>query len=113
MMLMRADRTRVEPRLLHLLLNHLHQEGVTVSLQKATTNIRNLKTKEYLQLEINLPKVHEQPDLLHELETQLARLDKALEVADQVEYECGRLRRSLLQAAFTGELTRKWREANG
>lgn len=47
------------------------------------------------------------------LDTQLARLNKALEVADQVERECGRLRRSLLQAAFTGELTRKWREANG
>ena len=55
----------------------------------------------------------EQAEIVRILDTQLARLDKALEVADHVEAECGRLRRSLLQAAFSGVLTRKWREANG
>jgi len=54
----------------------------------------------------------EQDEIVRILDTQLARLDKALEVADRVEVECGRLRRSLLQAAFAGELTKKWREAN-
>ena len=62
---------------------------------------------------VPLPALSEQAEIVRILDTQLARLDSALSAADEAEEECGRLRRSLLQAAFTGELTKTWREANG
>ncbi|NBS70576.1 hypothetical protein EBT31_16925, partial [bacterium] len=54
----------------------------------------------------------EQEEIVEILEEQLARLDAGLTVADEVERKATALRRSLLHAAFSGELTRTWREAN-
>ena len=68
--------------------------------------------RKYLEAcSIPVPPVDEQAEIVRILDTQLARLDKALEVAHGVEVECGRLRRSLLRAAFSGELTKTWRNA--
>ncbi len=77
------------------------------------TTIKHLPKDRFKTLGIPLPSLSEQSVIVRILDTQLARLDKALEVADRVELECGRLRRSLLQAAFSGELTREWRLSNG
>ena len=74
--------------------------------------VPHISTKEISAIQIPVPEADEQQEIVRALDTQLARLDRALEVVDRVEVQCGRLRRSLLQAAFTGELTRKWREAN-
>ena len=75
--------------------------------------VPHISTKEISSFDIPLPPVDEQREIIRVLDAQLARLESVLRVADQVERECGRLRRSLLQAAFTGELTKTWREANG
>ena len=72
----------------------------------------NLAARDLGRFEVPLPDLHEQETIVKILEAHFACLDKALQSADRVEVECGRLRRSLLQAAFTGELTKKWREAN-
>lgn len=65
------------------------------------------------QMRIPIPTLDEQGTVVRALDTHLSRIENLLSVTDRVETECGRLRRSLLQAAFSGELTRKWREANG
>ena len=74
--------------------------------------INHLGKKALAAWPVPKPPAAEQEEIVRILDAQLARLGKALEVADRVELECDRLRRSLLQAAFTGELTKKWREAN-
>ena len=75
--------------------------------------VRGVNIRDLRQMPVPVPPDIEQAEIVGILDTQLARLEQSLSVADRVEAECGRLRRSLLQAAFTGELTKTWREANG
>jgi type I restriction enzyme S subunit len=112
MQLLRPDPTRISSRFLHLYLNLFHENGGTISMQTATTNIRNIKTSEYLKTEVLVPSISEQEEIVAYLEEQISRLDSTLAVADEIERKATALRRSLLHAAFSGELTRSWREAN-
>jgi type I restriction enzyme S subunit len=59
---------------------------------------------------IPVPPIAEQKRIVEILEEQLSRLDAALAVADAIERKTSSIRRSLLHAAFTGELTKEWRE---
>lgn len=58
-----------------------------------------------------LPSLVEQEKIVEILEEQLSRLDASLAVADAVEKRASALRRSLLHAAFTGQITKQWRES--
>jgi restriction endonuclease S subunit len=59
---------------------------------------------------INVPPLDEQNKIVEILEEQLSRLDASLAVANAIEKKASDMRRSLLHAAFTGELTKEWRE---
>jgi restriction endonuclease S subunit len=59
---------------------------------------------------IPVPPIAEQKKIVEILEEQLSRLDAALAVADAIERKTSATRRSLLHIAFTGELTKRWRE---
>ena len=77
--------------------------------QKGTTRPRiNLSIVRNLKL--NVPLLAEQQKIVEILEEQLSRLDASLALADVIEKKTSGLRRSLLHAAFTGELTKQWRE---
>ena len=77
--------------------------------QKGTTRPRiNLSIVRNLKL--NVPRLAEQQKIVEILEEQLSRLDASLALADVIEKKTSGLRRSLLHAAFTGELTKQWRE---
>ena len=75
------------------------------------TNINNLKEQQMLSTVIPVAPLDEQGRIVEILEDQLSRLDASLAVADEVEEHSAALRRSLLHSAFTGRLTRVWREA--
>ena len=94
---------------------HLENEfrGRTTHPLFTGTTIKHLPKDRFKTMAVPVPSRAEQQEIVDLTEAQLARLESVLRVADQVERECGRLRRSLLQAAFTGELTKRWREANG
>lgn len=110
MQLMRPDTKKVMPIWLHFFLTFLHSNGETIPLQTSTTNIRNIKTAEYMAVNVPIPSLSEQEKIVGILEEQLSRLDGSLMVADEIERKASALRRSLLHAAFTGELTKEWRE---
>lgn len=112
MQLMRPDLKTIRPSFLHHFLVFFHSDGKTIPLQTATTNIRNIKTKDYLKTPIPVPSLDEQDGIIQFLEEQLSHLDSTLAVANEVERKANALRRSLLHAAFTGELTRSWRESH-
>jgi restriction endonuclease S subunit len=61
---------------------------------------------------ISLPTLAEQKRISSIIESHLDGLQKGLDSADEIERKATVLRRSLLHAAFSGELTRSWREAN-
>ena len=59
---------------------------------------------------MQLPPLEEQVKIVEILEEQLSRLDASLAIADVIEEKASAMRRSLLHAAFTGVLTKEWRE---
>ena len=74
------------------------------------TTVTGIRQSELRQVLVPVPPLHLQKRIVEILEGHLSRLDAAMAVADAVEERAGALRRSLLHAAFTGELTEKWRE---
>lgn len=57
------------------------------------------------RFELVLPPIDEQMKMISSLEDHLSRLDVSVSMADAMEKQSNGLRRSLLQAAFTGQLT--------
>ncbi|MDP1720994.1 MAG: restriction endonuclease subunit S [Candidatus Nanopelagicaceae bacterium] len=76
------------------------------SLAKGT-NINNLKSSDIEGTKIPLPSVARQHQIVEILEDHLSRLDASMKIANKIEQDASSLRRSLLQAAFTGQLTRE------
>jgi type I restriction enzyme S subunit len=65
-------------------------------------------TKDYINsIQIPLPELKAQQDFLDLLESNFSQLEKSIEVSNIIERESASLRRSLLQAAFTGQLTKE------
>jgi type I restriction enzyme S subunit len=56
---------------------------------------------------VALPPIDEQHKIVELLEEHLSRLDASVSLADSMERQSNGLRRSLLQAAFTGQLTKE------
>jgi len=81
------------------------------SSTQTRTVLPKINIKELSRIEIPVPPLLEQERIVEILEDQLSRLDASLAVADAVEERSAELRRSLLHSAFTGRLTRVWREA--
>ena len=71
----------------------------------------NISPKEVLQIPFPLAPSDEQVKIVEILEEQLSRLEATLTIADEIEKKASALRRSLLHAAFTGNLTKEWRES--
>lgn len=60
-----------------------------------------------------LPPLREQQRIVHHIESLFAKLDEAKEQAEAVLDGFEPRKAAILHKAFTGELTEKWREANG
>lgn len=112
MQLMRPRRDLVDPRFLHLYLQTFYLRGETEPMQKASTNIRNIKASEYIRTEVPVPDMTTQLRLIQSVETvaaSCARLDEA--TADAAR-RGSVLRRALLDAAFSGRLTGRSTDAD-
>ena len=59
------------------------------------------------KLDIPVPIIFEQRKIVELLEGHLSRLDATVRIAETMEKQAASLRRSLLQAAFTGQLTKE------
>jgi restriction endonuclease S subunit len=75
-----------------------------------SNGIPHISTVELSALEISFPSLEKQRQLVIDIEEQISRLDASLAVTDVIEKKAFALRRSLLHRAFTGELTKEWRE---
>ena len=65
-------------------------------------------TKDYINsIQIPLPELKVQQDVLELLESNFSQIEKSIEVSNIIERESLSLRRSLLQAAFTGQLVKE------
>ena len=65
----------------------------------------HITKKSFDTIKVNIPPLPEQHKIVEILEDHLSRLDASVAFADSIEKQSAGLRRSLLQAAFTGQLT--------
>ncbi len=104
MQLMRAETRVMTPEFLELLLRQFHASGGTAALQTATTNIRNLKMKDYFVQVHAVPPLEEQDRIVAEVERQFSFIEAAERAVDAGLARSKGLRRSVLKAAFEGRL---------
>ena len=104
MQLMRPRKKDVLPVYLHYFLNHFHVAGHTEDLQNNSTNIRNLKTTEYMDVEIPLPPLVEQKNIVSRMDSMRAKTSEMVAAYDAKLTSAKNLRQSILEAAFAGEL---------
>ena len=90
----------VNSNYLHKFLKLQYLTGVTEKFQKNSTNIRNLQLKEYLQLEIPLPPLNQQKQIVATLDKAFASLDTAKANAEQNLQNAKELFDSYLQNVF-------------
>jgi type I restriction enzyme S subunit len=64
----------------------------------------HITKKSFDAIEVNIPPIDEQHKIVELLEDHLSRLDAALDDVKQAKIKAAQFRRSLLQAAFTGNL---------
>jgi restriction endonuclease S subunit len=92
------------------LFNYLaYQKETFLSSGKGMTQ-QNISQSILKSWPMPLPPLDVQVKVVEILEEQLSRLDASLAVADVIEKKASALRRSLLHAAFSGNLTKEWRE---
>ena len=83
--------------------NEIANKGTGTTFNAITAN--QLKT-----FKIPLPPLAEQRRIVGKLETLFTQLDAAVESLKKAQVQLHRYRRSILKAAFEGELTREWSE---
>jgi len=82
---------------------------LTGKMQGTTGRLR-LGTEALADLEIPLPPLAEQHRIVIKLEVLFTQLDAAVDSLKKARVQLQRYRRSILKAAFEGELTREWSE---
>lgn len=73
----------------------------------SSTATPSLRREDLENVQLVVPLLEEQLKIVALLESHLSRLDSMVELADAMEMQSSGLRRSLLQAAFTGQLTKE------
>ena len=81
-----------------------------ISKEKAGIALVNVNATKLKRIEIPLPPLSEQNRIVSKIENLFTQLDTAVDSLKKTQVQLQRYRRSLLKAAFEGELTEKWRE---
>ncbi|RKH21213.1 hypothetical protein D7V77_29865 [Corallococcus sp. CA041A] len=104
-------RPGLEPKFVGYFLRAPLMQQMIMSEQYGAT--RQALTKAMiLDFDVPLPPLNEQRRIVAKLEALLARSRRAKEALDVIPALLARFRQSVLAAAFRGDLTRDWREAN-
>lgn len=75
--------------------------------------LQHITKRNFENTSIPLPPLEVQQRIVERIETLFAKLDEAREKAESALESFERRKAAILHKAFTGELTRKWREENG
>lgn len=77
-----------------------------------TTRLK-LTQKRMLEIPIALPPLAEQERIVNRIESLFEKVDKASELVEEAREGFEKRRAAILEKAFSGELTKSWREENG
>ncbi len=98
---------KVDHKYMSTLLHSMWMSGFFNEICSNHVNQASVSIKRLEQVEVLLPPLSEQNKIVEILENHLSHLDASVEMADAIEKQFAALRRSLLQAAFTGQLTKE------
>jgi type I restriction enzyme S subunit len=98
------DPKEISPKFLLYYFEWFIKNGFASDLIKGVT-ISSLSQSGLRSMEVTYPPIGEQFKIVELLEDHLSRLDASISLADAMEKQAKGFRRSLLQAAFTGQLT--------
>jgi type I restriction enzyme S subunit len=104
--IIRITRKDLNPKFVMWLLNSPGIRQQIEMLASGTTR-RRITRKNLGTIDLPIPPIDEQNKIVEILEDYLSRLDASVAIADAMEKQSSSLRRSLLQAAFTGQLTKE------
>jgi type I restriction enzyme S subunit len=108
---LRVDPTLVDSEFMAFRLHALWQDGFFQEICSNHVNQASVSSKRLKQVEICLPPLAEQLEIVEGMRASLEGLERTSESVMTIEDAIGSMRRSLLQAAFCGNLTKEWREA--
>lgn len=104
--IIRITRNDLNPKFVMWLLNSPGIRQQIEMLASGTTR-RRITRKNLGTIDLPIPPIDEQNKIVELLEDHLSRLDASVAIADTMEKQSASLGRSLLQAAFTGQLTKE------
>ena len=105
------DKDRLHHSFLHKFLYFLYEAGVTETMQRQSTGIRNLQLKEYKLIDVPLPPIPEQQRIVAILDQAFADIEKARANAEQNLKNARELFDSYLQQVFS-QRGEGWVETN-
>lgn len=104
----------IDPAFVHLALTCLYLDGALNEYQTQTTNLRNLRFKDFLSgVVLPIPPRAEQERIVERVNEVRTAERRSLEKVARVPAILRRFRQSMLAAAYSGRLTEDWREAQG
>lgn len=83
------------------------EQDILTTCRKTGTTVASINTKALMNYSLNVPTSEIQRSILREIESQISLTDESAKYLENLASQGNRLRRSLLQAAFTGQLTRE------
>lgn len=102
----------IDPAFVHLVLTSLYLGGGLNEYQTQTTNLRNLRFRDFLSgVVLPIPPRAEQERIVERVGELRAAERRSLEGIARVPAILRRFRQSVLSAAYSGRLTEDWREA--
>ncbi|SNS86913.1 type I restriction enzyme, S subunit [Bacillus sp. OK838] len=76
-------------------------------------NSPSVRSKDFEKMPLPVPPLYEQKRISEKIERLLGKIEEAKQLIEEVKESFELRRAAILEKAFLGELTRKWREGNG
>lgn len=100
------------PKYLYYFIRKQFLLGDIQKLASQTTNIANINGEKLSSYPLSLPPLEEQQRIVEKLESMLGKIKQAKELIQESKDTFKTRRASILAKAFSGELTKNWREKN-
>ncbi|XFQ31191.1 restriction endonuclease subunit S [Klebsiella quasipneumoniae subsp. quasipneumoniae] len=108
----RLDKERAAPKYISYCLQSPQLRQVIENIARSTSGVNNINSKELASLEIPLPPLPEQHEIVRRVEQLFAWADTIEKQVNNALNRVNSLTQSILAKAFRGELTAQWRAEN-
>lgn len=108
----RVDEKQIIPSFLELFAASYEAREYIYSLVKSTSGQKGISGKDLKLMEVELPSVLEQTEIVHRVGQLFTHADRIEQQVNQALARVNNLTQSILAKAFRGELTEQWRKDN-